>query len=239
MLAKGSRSLFSERFPAIIDTIIVGSIADSLNIVQKGDQIIQVDGAEITSFPQFRDILFRARGSSVNMLIDRKGEVISVKAPIDSAYGLGVYSFPKNHLETRKIEYGFLESFPAGISEGAEYLVTYVRQLKLMFTKQGVKEVGGFGTIAGLFGETWDWYRFWTMTALLSIILAVMNLLPIPALDGGHVMFLLYEMVSGRTPNQKILEYAQLVGFAILITLLLYANGNDVVKSDWFQSLFG
>jgi len=239
MLARGVQSIFSYRYPAIIDTVIKGSNADSLSIVKRGDQILEVDGEEISSYQQFGDILRRARGTTVDMTIGRGNEKLNVKAPIDSANGLGVYSFPQEHLETIKIKYGFLESFPAGISEGTSTLVSYVRSLKLIFSKQGVKQVGGFGTIAGLFGETWDWYRFWTMTALLSIILAVMNLLPIPALDGGHVMFLLYEMVSGRTPNQKILEYAQLVGFAILITLLLYANGNDFVKSDFFQRLFG
>ena len=101
----------------------------------------------------------------------------------------------------------------------------------MLFSSEGVKQVGGFGTITGLFPEVWNWERFWTMTALLSIILAVMNLLPIPALDGGHVVFLLYEMITGRAPNQKFMEYAQLVGFAIVITLLLYANGMDIVRA--------
>jgi len=239
MLARGVQSIFSYRYPAIIDTVVKGSNADSLNLVEGGDKVLQLNGEEINSYPQFGEIIFRARGTTVNMVIERNGNEMNVNAPVDSANGLGVYSFPQKHLESKKMSYGFFDSFPAGISEGTNTLVSYVRSLKLIFSEQGVKQVGGFGTIAGLFGETWNWQRFWTMTALLSIILAVMNLLPIPALDGGHVMFLLYEMVSGRTPNQKILEYAQLVGFAILITLLLYANGNDVVKSDWFQNLFG
>jgi len=239
MLARGVQSIFSYRYPAVIDTVIKGSNADSLNLVKSGDKVVELNGKEISSYPQFGEIIFRARGSDVDLVLERNGEMVKVKAPVDSANGLGVYSFPQKHLESKTLKYGFFESFPAGISEGTNTLVSYVRSLKLIFSEQGVKQVGGFGTIAGLFGETWNWQRFWTMTALLSIILAVMNLLPIPALDGGHVMFLLYEMISGRAPNQKILEYAQLVGFAVLITLLLYANGNDVVKSDWFQNLFG
>lgn len=239
MLASGVQSIFSYRYPAIIDTIIKGSNADSLNLVKRGDKVLELNGKEINSYPQFEEIIYRARGTTVDLVIERNGNKINVQAPVDSANGLGVYSFPQKHLDSKTLKYGFFESFPAGVSEGTNTLVSYVRSLKLIFSEQGVKQVGGFGTIAGLFGESWNWQRFWTMTALLSIILAVMNLLPIPALDGGHVMFLLYEMISGRAPNQKILEYAQLIGFAILITLLLYANGNDVVKSDWFQNWLG
>lgn len=239
MLARGTQSIFSYRYPAIIDTIVQGSNADTLGLVQKGDQIIEMNGQAINSYPQLREMMFRKRGHDVELVVIRNGDKVNVTAPVDSANGLGIYSFPQMHLDSKELKYGFFESFPAGVKEGTQTLVSYVRSLKLIFSKQGVKQVGGFGTIAGLFGERWNWHNFWTMTALLSIILAVMNLLPIPALDGGHVMFLLYEMISGRTPNQKVLEYAQLVGFAILITLLLYANGNDILKSDWFQNLFG
>lgn len=238
MLANGTQSIFSEAFPAVLDTIIAGSNAEKAGIL-KGDKILAIDGEPIKYYREVYENSLRKRGDAVVLSIDRSGKQESIEAVIDSAEGLGVHAFSLSFLETKKLEYGFFESFPAGVNEGVNILVSYVRSLKLIFSKQGIKQVGGFGTIAGLFGEKWDWQRFWTMTALLSIILAVMNLLPIPALDGGHVMFLLYEMISGRTPNQKILEYAQLAGIAILLTLLVYANGNDVVNSDWFNRLFG
>ena len=107
----------------------------------------------------------------------------------------------------------------------------YVSQFKFVFTKKGASEVGGFGSIGKLFQDNWNWLSFWQITAFLSIALAFMNILPIPALDGGHVVFLLYEMVTGRAPNQKVLEYAQMVGFVILIAILLYANGSDLYRA--------
>ena len=126
--------------------------------------------------------------------------------------------------------YTFTESLSAGFSYGYWTLRDYVAQFKFIFTKKGASQVGGFGAIGNLFPPAWDWQSFWMTTALLSIILAFMNILPIPALDGGHVVFLLYEMVSGRKPNEKVLEYAQIAGFIFIITLVLYANGNDIYR---------
>ena len=128
------------------------------------------------------------------------------------------------------IEYGFFESFPAGIVRGIDMIKSYLSQFKFIFSKKGAQSLGGFGTIGSLFPSQWDWGAFWSMTAFLSIILAVMNLLPIPLLDGGHVMFLLYEVVTRRKPNEKFLEYAQTAGMILLIGLLLYANGNDIFR---------
>lgn len=112
----------------------------------------------------------------------------------------------------------------------AEQLSNYAAQFKYVFTKKGATQVGGFGAIGGLFPDSWNWIGFWETTAFISLILAFMNILPIPALDGGHVMFLLYEMISGRKPNEKVMEYAQMIGFFLLIALVLYANGNDVYR---------
>ena len=136
------------------------------------------------------------------------------------------YKMPKRH----KREYGFGESITEGISYGYWVLHDYATQFKYVFTKKGASQVGGFGAIAGLFPDTWNWLSFWETTAFISIILAFMNILPIPALDGGHVMFLLYEMVTGRKPSDKFLEYAQMIGFFVLIALVLYANGNDIYR---------
>lgn len=137
-------------------------------------------------------------------------------------------------IETHK--YTFVESIPAGINRGVSTLTGYLKQLKKIFNPDtgAYKGVGGFAAIGGLFPDSWNWEIFWNTTAFLSIMLAVLNLLPIPALDGGHVMFLLYEMVTGRKPSDKFLEYAQMVGFFLLLALILFANGNDLYR--WLTS---
>jgi regulator of sigma E protease len=134
--------------------------------------------------------------------------------------------------ELKTVKYGFLASIPAGIKRGFKTISDYLKQFKLIFSKhtKGYESLGGFITIGSIFPSVWDWQRFWELTAFLSIILAVMNILPIPALDGGHVMFTLYEVITGRKPSDKFLEYAQITGMILLLALLLYANGNDVVR---------
>ena len=126
--------------------------------------------------------------------------------------------------------FNFFESFPAGVKLGVNTLKGYVNDMKYVFTKEGAKSVGGFGTIGSIFPKVWDWHRFWEMTAFLSIILAFMNILPIPALDGGHVLFLLYEIVARRKPSDKFMEYAQMVGMFLLFALLIWANYNDIMR---------
>ena len=144
---------------------------------------------------------------------------------------IGYYPIePNKLLNFNNKQYGFFEAIPAGITLGYNTLTGYVKSLGLLFSKEGAKQLGGFGTIGGIFPETWDWKRFWGLTAFLSIILAFMNILPIPALDGGHVMFLIYEMISGKAPGEKFLTRAQIVGMVLLLGLLLYANGMDVYR---------
>jgi regulator of sigma E protease len=134
--------------------------------------------------------------------------------------------------EFRTLEYSFFESIPAGISKGMSTFSSYLKQLKMIFSPQtgAYKSLGGFITIGSIFPGSWDWQVFWNMTAFLSIVLAIMNLLPIPALDGGHVMFLVYEMVAGRKPSDKFMEYAQLTGMLLLFALIFYANANDIIR---------
>ena len=134
--------------------------------------------------------------------------------------------------ETKKLTYSFLQSFPAGIKRGMSTLSSYIKQFKLIFTPKtkAYESVGGFITIGSIFPGTWDWQAFWNLTAFLSLILAFMNILPIPALDGGHVLFLLFEMVTGKKPGDKFLEYAQIAGMIILLSLLVFANANDIIK---------
>jgi regulator of sigma E protease len=134
--------------------------------------------------------------------------------------------------EDKIVHYTFLQSIPAGIDKGFRTVSSYLKQLKLLFKPEtkAYESIGGFLKIGSIFSPVWDWQSFWNMTALLSIILAVMNILPIPALDGGHVAFLLYEMVTGRKPGDKFMEYAQITGMVILLSLLVYANGNDIIQ---------
>jgi regulator of sigma E protease len=136
------------------------------------------------------------------------------------------------YFEMKTIRYGFFESFPAGIKKGFKAIGDYLKQFRLIFSKdtKAYESLGGFITIGSIFPGAWDWQAFWNLTALLSIILAVMNILPIPALDGGHVMFLLFEVITGRKPSDKFLEYAQIAGMIILLALLVYANGNDIIR---------
>jgi regulator of sigma E protease len=145
---------------------------------------------------------------------------------LESLEKLGYYKVSKQ-------EFGFFESFPVGIQKGADQLVGYGKQLKMIFNPEtkAYKQVGGFAAIFNIFPSTWSWEVFWNITALLSIMLGVMNLLPIPALDGGHVIFLLFEIISGKKPSEKFLENAQMVGIVLLISLLLFANGNDIYKA--------
>ena len=147
---------------------------------------------------------------------------------------IGVYADAdlSRFFELKKIEYTFVEAIPAGINKGFRTVISYLKQLKLIFTPKtkAYESLGGFIKIGSIFPRVLDWHAFWNLTALISIILAIMNILPIPALDGGHVMFLLYEMITGRKPGDKFLEYAQITGMVILLALLLYANGNDIVQ---------
>jgi regulator of sigma E protease len=185
-------------------------------------------------FDAFKTALQEYKGQEVNVNVLRAGEAKSIAVTVPEDGLLGVY--PKGDLEEffelAEIKYGFFESFPKGIEKAGQTLVNYVKQLKLLFSpkNKGYESLGGFLTIGSIFTTTWDWHHFWNITAFLSILLAVMNILPIPALDGGHVMFLLYEMITGKPANEKVLEVAQYIGMILLFGLLLYANGNDIYK---------
>lgn len=230
ILKRGNQGVFFERFPAVVDSVVPGGPA-SLAGLKTGDRFLSINDNPTGSFQEVVNTLQANKNDAIVMTVENEGEERRLNATVDENGQLQfIPRQPLAFFKTEKQEYGFLESFPAGIKEGSSTLVSYVRSLKLLFSSEGVKQVGGFLTIGSLFDTTWNWQRFWNMTALLSIILAVMNILPIPALDGGHVMFLLYEMIAGREPNQKFMEYAQLAGIAILLTLLLYANGMDVFR---------
>ena len=210
-------------------------VSPALNVgLKPGDKIHSMDGTPITYFDEILTICFNNKGKTLPITVKRDTSILDFNIRVDSsgAIGFGMITLdPQDFAHKREITYGFGESISRGFSMGMTTLGDYVGQLKFIFTKKGASSIGGFGAIAGLFPGTWNWQAFWMNTALISIILAFMNVLPIPALDGGHVVFLLYEIVTGKEAPQKVLEVAQMVGFFILIALLLYANGNDIYRA--------
>ena len=168
----------------------------------------------------------------VTLTNDRNGvtDTLSMMTNADYEIGVAARTATDKLLPVVRKEYSFLSSFPAGVSLGVKTLKGYVGQMKYLFSKEGAKQLGGFGTIGSIFPATWDWHQFWYMTAFLSIILAFMNILPIPALDGGHVLFLIYEIIARRKPSDKFMERAQMVGMFLLFGLLIWANFNDILR---------
>ena len=219
---------FSPNRNSVIDSVIKGSPADFSDI-KKGDIINKVNGTKILSFDEFEG-LKEINSDYVELELIRNGSEFSTVVPFESMDKLiGIIIKPDLKITTKK--YSFFESIGEGYDEAYWKLNDYIYQFGYVFTKEGASQLGGFGTIGNIFPAKWDWKRFWEMTAFLSIILAFMNFLPIPALDGGHIMFVLYEMVSGKKPSDKFLEYAHGAGFVLLISLFLYANGMDVIRA--------
>ncbi len=232
------------RFLNIRTPFIIGGVSeDSPNLdagILENDEVVKIGSENVTYFDEAIDALKKYEGQSTTLSVKRSSGIKELMVKVTDSATLGVAIAPltyeemenRNLLKVETKKYSFLESIPAGINKGVDILTSYVKQLKKIFNPStgAYKGVGGFAAIGNMFPDTWDWAAFWSTTALISIILAFMNILPIPALDGGHVMFLLYEMVSGRKPSDKFLEHAQMVGFFLLIGLLLFANGNDVYK---------
>jgi len=212
---------------AVIDTV-VAELAASRAGLKKGDSLISVNKQEIGYWHELAPITAENKEKEVEVVFKREGKIMSALVTPDEDGMLGVSTRRDFNVQTK--EYGLSESIKEGFSYGYWTLHDYVAQFKYVFTAKGATQVGGFGAIGGLFPDAWDWQGFWLATALISIILAFMNILPIPALDGGHVMFLLYEIITGKTPNEKFMEYAQMAGFFLLIALVLFANGNDLYR---------
>lgn len=225
-----SQGFMAPRIPVIVKETMNGEPAVKAGI-QAGDRIIAVGDSITPSYTELSQALYTYANREVPVKILRGNDTIALKATPDGNGKLGFMLTPINEVyQTDVVKYGFFESVPVGISNGTGTLVTYVKSLKYLFTKQGAESIGGFGSIGSLFPAKWNWYTFWQMTAFLSIILAFMNLLPIPALDGGHTAFLLWEVVTRRKPSEKFLERAQMAGMLFLIALLLYANANDIYR---------
>lgn len=199
-----------------------------------GDQITGINGQKYEYNDQFKKVLSDSIGKklTLNVLRDKKEMEFSVVVPPEGVLGIQLEQDLEKIFEFKTIEYGLIESIPAGINRGITTINDYLKQFKLIFSPKtkAYESLGGFIAIGNIFPGMWNWFSFWNMTAFLSIILGVMNLLPIPALDGGHVIFLLFEMITGRKPGDKFLEYAQIAGMVLLLSLVLFANGNDIFK---------
>ena len=248
-MLKAEPSFVRPLIPAVIDSVMADSPAAEIGL-QKDDKIVAFNGKAIDSYNEFTDqigilddIMTGAKTQADSLKIrtativvsrsDESGvmreDTLAVTLTHDLKIGFYVKTLAGIY-EPYTREYGFFESIPAGIKYGWNVLAGYVNDMKYVFTADGAKSLGGFGAIGSLFPPMWDWYMFWKMTAFLSIILAFMNILPIPALDGGHVLFLIYEMVTRRKPSETFMIRAEYVGFGILILLMVVANLNDILR---------
>ena len=243
-MLKSDPSFVRPLIPAVVDSVITNSPAAQMGL-QKGDQIVGINGKSVDSYNEFTDQLgvledmmtgAKTQADSLKIrttsIVYARGEMLdtaTITLTADLKLGFFVQTIAGLYQPVTK-EYGFFESFPAGIAYGWNVLKGYVGDMKYVFTADGAKSIGGFGAIGSLFPPVWDWYLFWKMTAFLSIILAFMNILPIPALDGGHVLFLLYEMITRRKPSETFMIRAEYFGFGLLILLMVFANLNDILR---------
>ncbi|WP_289192243.1 RIP metalloprotease RseP [Xylanibacter rodentium] len=231
---RDKKGFASYRFPMVVRELGKTESGESPATdagLQPGDTIKSVNGIATPTYYDVAEILAEHKDQDLTVGISRGGDrqEVVLHTTADGRMGFFYYSpFELYRMVTRT--YGFFESFPAGIMLGVNTLKGYISDMKYVFTKEGASSLGGFGTIGNLFPSEWNWQSFWMKTAFLSIILAFMNILPIPALDGGHVMFLLYEVIARRKPSDKFLEYAQIAGMVLLFALLIYANGNDIFR---------
>ena len=222
--------LYMIRMPFIIDSVASASALSAG--LRAGDEVVACNGVEgVTAGMLTMDILPAHKGDTLAISVLRAGERVALSVPVNEEGKIGVM-FRNNIFQPRTRTFTFLQAIPAGITLAVDTIADYWEQLKLIFqpkTKM-YEELGGFISIGNIFPSEWDWLQFWTMTAFLSVILGVMNILPIPGLDGGHALFTLWEIITGRKPSDKFLEIMQYIGLAILFVLLVYANGNDIVR---------
>ena len=231
--------LFYPRIPAMVSVVTENSNAEKAGLQQK-DLLVRINDVSIKYFDQLSYELNKLKDQEITLVVNRDGKDFWINANVDSAGKLGFMpaNFSIEQLENlgyynlQKANFNFLESFPAGYKKALKKLNSYIDQFALILNPDSgaYKGMGGFGAIGSMFPATWDWERFWNLTAFLSLMLAFMNILPIPALDGGHVVFLVYEMIVGKPAPEKVMEYAQTVGMLLLLSLLIFANGNDILK---------
>ncbi|MCS6917825.1 MAG: RIP metalloprotease RseP [Chitinophagales bacterium] len=230
--SRDAASFISVRFPFVVEEVLPGGLADRMNL-QRNDLVLAVNDLPAFYYHEVRRLLYLSRNQPVSVTILRNGSLVRLEGTLGSDGLLGVRPyFYDRFLKTETKKYNVFSALPAGIRKAWLTVEGYVKQFALIFSPeiQGYKHLGGFISIANAFSPVWDWDAFWSFTGFLSLVLAFMNLLPIPALDGGHVLFTLVEMVSRRKPGEKFLEYAQIAGMVFLLALILYANGNDILR---------
>lgn len=218
------------RFPTVVKRVVPGSAGDKAGLMA-GDSLVTLQGRPMLTFADFSSNLKQYKDSLVEIALYRQGILQTLNVALDSTAMVGFETkLPAEIYPVKQIHYSFFGSISAGIRLGISKLSGYAGDMKYVFTKEGAKSLGGFGAIGSLFPSVWNWPTFWETTAFLSIILAFMNVLPIPGLDGGHILFLLVEVVFRRKPNDKFIEKAQTAGMILLFALLIYANGNDLIR---------
>lgn len=223
--------LLSYYMPYMIDSVLPGGAAAFANM-QKGDSIVGINGLSGLCQVQIANELAKYPCDSVTLEFYRDGQPMQARLFIGDQAMIGVTRvMPWDYYTSVHTSYTFFQAIPAGIAYGWDLLVMYVKQFRLVFTKEGAQSMGGFGAISNMFPDVWNWFDFWHMTAFLSLILAFMNFLPIPALDGGYILFLLWEIITRRKPSDKFLEVANTIGFWLLLLLMIFANGNDIFKA--------
>lgn len=228
-----SKGFISLRFPFEVANTAKKSEAREMGF-KKGDMVVALNGEPVTFFDEFKSRVTSQPNEEVTVTVERDGQKIDLTGtvPEDGILGIAPNADLAKYYDLEVKKYGFLQSFPLGMDKAYNTFESYVKQMKLIFSPsvKGYESLGGFITIGSIFSTSWDWQHFWNITAFLSIVLAFMNILPIPALDGGHVMFVLWEMVTRRKPSERFLEVAQYAGMIILLSLLLFANGNDIFR---------
>ena len=229
LISKKQSHLLPRRF-FVVDSVPVSS--RSYRVLGKNDSLVGVNGSRLKYVDQFKDVFLKNAGSPVSIEFYRNGKLLEDTVVPNSSGLIGVYQKTVFAAKPSHVSFGFFESLSVGLFHSFDVALKYLKQFNLIFDKEikGYEGVGGFISIGSIFPETWNWQAFWLLTAFLSIMLGILNLLPIPALDGGHVMFLLYEVITQRKPNEKVMEYAQTLGIILLLGLVLYANGNDIFK---------
>ena len=230
--AEQPKQIMSVRAPFVVKDFMAGSVAKTAGLLA-GDSVVGVNGKPMAAFSEISAELTASAGDSVTVAFYRGAayDSVTMLLPADGKMGVQLVSELGDLFEVNHIDYTVWQAIPAGISHGWKTMVTYVSSLKILFSKNGAQNLGGFGTLGSLFPKSWDWFQFWNITAFLALILAFMNVIPIPGLDGGHIMFTLWEMVTRRKPSDKFLTYAQNVGMIVLLALLVLANGNDLWRA--------